>query len=736
MPIKPPALDDLDFERLQADLIARIPAHTPEWTAPQTGDPGLTILQLFAWLGDNILYRANLIPERQRLAFLRLLGLQLRPALPARGLVQMQFDNPAQLQSADFRKGTRIDSPMPFEIQNEIEVMPVEGQCFIKRSPTVDEQQQLAGLLPDLQQLFAIDAGVAGYVTTPVFGGGKAVPAGVDIIGETVDGALWMALLAPDPEAATKTAVIDALGGGADNRAASINLGLAPSLAVPQFGEAIGIREPIGQSWEVCTGAGEGNRYLPLDLLADSTAGLTRAGIVRLLLPGKDDMGAPGNDVASTYQAGVGDRPPRIDDPVMAARVVTWLRLRPDAASAAGRLSLSWAGPNCVEIEQRRSYGRQTIGRGNGASGQSFSLGTGAVDPASLQIAVEEQSGLIPYRQVPEVGAALPGERVYSLDSEAGTVSFGDGVNGKAPAAGRAVQVIAMRAGGGRQGNLPPGSLSQFPTVPGKPKIKLAQPLPLTGGDDAESVAEGEKRIPATIRHRDRAVTAHDFRTLAAATPGVPVARVEVLEHFRPHNRETAMPGAVSVMMLPGSTRTRAPAPRPDRPMLETLHRWLDERRPLATELYVVAPDYRSIGITAAVELIDQDRRAEIVRMATDRLHQLCWPLSPGGLVGTGWELGRAVEARDIELALARLPGIRSVAPVRLFVQQAGLWREVAPDSGGRTRIELEKWQLPELLSAGVGIGTRAADSVPAADDAAGGAGRGAVPVPVVPEHC
>ncbi|HVH30681.1 MAG TPA: putative baseplate assembly protein, partial [bacterium] len=80
MAIRPPALDDRSYNDLVAELVARIPAHTPEWTNPVPGDPGVTLLELFAWLGDTILYRANLIPERQRLAFLRLLGEPLRPA--------------------------------------------------------------------------------------------------------------------------------------------------------------------------------------------------------------------------------------------------------------------------------------------------------------------------------------------------------------------------------------------------------------------------------------------------------------------------------------------------------------------------------------------------------------------------------------------------------------------------------------------------------------------------------
>src|SRR5918912_1807662 len=93
MSLRPPRLDDRSYADLVAELVARIPAHTPEWTNPAPGDPGRTIVELFAWLADTLLYRANLIPERQRLAFLRLLGVPLRPAVAARGLVSVAFDD-------------------------------------------------------------------------------------------------------------------------------------------------------------------------------------------------------------------------------------------------------------------------------------------------------------------------------------------------------------------------------------------------------------------------------------------------------------------------------------------------------------------------------------------------------------------------------------------------------------------------------------------------------------------
>src|SRR5919199_5953888 len=100
MPIRPPALDDRSFDDLVDEVLARIPAHTPEWTNPRLGDPGRTLIELFAWLTDTLLYRANLIPERQRLAFLRLLGVPLRPAVAAQGLISLALADRQATQAA------------------------------------------------------------------------------------------------------------------------------------------------------------------------------------------------------------------------------------------------------------------------------------------------------------------------------------------------------------------------------------------------------------------------------------------------------------------------------------------------------------------------------------------------------------------------------------------------------------------------------------------------------------
>ena len=84
MPIQLPNLDDRSYRQLVDEMLARVPVHTPEWTQFGEADPGVTLLELFAFLGENLLYRANQIPERNRLKFLQLLNLPLQAATPAR----------------------------------------------------------------------------------------------------------------------------------------------------------------------------------------------------------------------------------------------------------------------------------------------------------------------------------------------------------------------------------------------------------------------------------------------------------------------------------------------------------------------------------------------------------------------------------------------------------------------------------------------------------------------------
>jgi hypothetical protein len=49
-----PKLDGRSFEQLRDALLARIPVNAPEWTEHDVSDPGVTLLELFAFLAEDL----------------------------------------------------------------------------------------------------------------------------------------------------------------------------------------------------------------------------------------------------------------------------------------------------------------------------------------------------------------------------------------------------------------------------------------------------------------------------------------------------------------------------------------------------------------------------------------------------------------------------------------------------------------------------------------------------------
>jgi predicted phage baseplate assembly protein len=748
MPIRPPALDDRSYDDLVAELLARIPAHTPEWTNPVPGDPGVTLLELFAWLGDTILYRANLIPERQRLAFLRLLGVPLRPAIPARGLIACAIDDENRTTAVELLPPTMVTGPVAFETLGEVSVLPLAAEAYYKRALSESEEKELAPLVDGLRQVYRLPGPPTPrpkpYVTTPVFANGVAEASGFDLIGQTVDKALWLALLAPKKD--LKEDVGTTLGRTPTGARQLLNVGVVPTIQVPSLLEGVGPRAALRVLWEVTALTPAGDlKYLALDVDDDTSAGLTRPGVVRLALPSSDHngklaLGAPSNDVRTRPDAGVGDQPPRLDDPAKQERLIAWLRLRP--AERLHELLLSWIGINAVDVDQRQTIGARVVGESDGLPNKELQLPATSVDPNSLELEVEDP--LLGYQRWTRVDdLALVGRdptrgrtaAVYMLDAQAGTIRFGDGVLGRIPDVGSRVRVAYMRAGGGATGNLAPHSLTGI-TAPGGIKLNVLHSVATVGGADAETLAAAEQRIPARLRDGDRAVTEADYRRLATDTPGVRMGRVEVLPRFGPRQPQTEAPGVVSVMTLPAADGFGPRAPRPDRPFLETVHRYLDERRPVGTELHVIGCEYKPVGVSAGIAILEGFGRDAVLQAVRDALQALLWPLAPGGITGSGWPLGRSVRARELEVAAARVAGVSGVDAIRLFEQNGHDWSPVgSPEKWTAAAISLERWQLPELLSLVVVEGAAPNDLRGVPNPFAAEA-EGSVAVPVVPTVC
>src|SRR4029079_7296992 len=90
VPLPSPILDDRSYQQLRDELVRRIPVYTPEWSDHNASDPGITLVELFAFLGENLLFRFNQIPETTKLAYLKLLRIPMRSAVPAAALITLE----------------------------------------------------------------------------------------------------------------------------------------------------------------------------------------------------------------------------------------------------------------------------------------------------------------------------------------------------------------------------------------------------------------------------------------------------------------------------------------------------------------------------------------------------------------------------------------------------------------------------------------------------------------------
>src|SRR5688572_5263686 len=165
--IPAPRLDDRAFEDIVSEAIRLIPRYCPEWTNHNPSDPGITLIELAAWMTDIILYRLNRVPEKNYIAFLNLLGIKLKPPQAARALLSFSLTEGAERQVV--REGTSVATPqaadedaVTFETTRDLTVTKVKlDRCFAYWNETYSDNSNL------------ILGGAPGEVGFEVFGGAE-----------------------------------------------------------------------------------------------------------------------------------------------------------------------------------------------------------------------------------------------------------------------------------------------------------------------------------------------------------------------------------------------------------------------------------------------------------------------------------------------------------------------------------------------------------------------------------
>jgi hypothetical protein len=592
-----PSLDDLDFERLVEEGRALIPRYAPEWTDHNLHDPGITLLELLAWLVDQQIYQIGFVGERHLRAFGALLGARPQAAIPARGLIWPNAQ--ADTAEADLPRGTRVacvqQPEIPFELAADIRLTPARRQQA--QLATGAGPVELSAFLRRTQSSYAL---------------------------QQTHGTLELAFDRPLVQAAEDTAL----------QPIALGIELDPSPAARA--DAPTPWGPLAFEYRI---AASGD-WRPVALVEDGTFALARTGTVLLRIP----PAPPGTSQVPSYlrlrlERGFFPLPPRIVRLELNVLPVVQLQTQPRRVLERHSNGM----PDQVfelNLEDLPDQARP--------------------EHQPLAIEVVEQGRFEPWARHEDLSQCYPRDRVYALEAAQGRIVFGNGVNGRIPPEGAQIRHQPYHLTRGEAGNLTTGlgwRVIGAPVGSGEYGTNLA---PLSGGEAAWDTQRLLQAAREAILKRKVLLSDADLRQAAAKLAGYGVARAEVLSHFHPRLPGRELAGARSLVVVPWRESGTSPPARVPEKYVRQVARAVAPYRVLGEPLSVIAPSYVRVRIKAEL-LIADGVDAEVVHQAAEaRLKARLSDLTVADEIPP-WPFGRPVTVSEIKTLLAAVPDVAAV---------------------------------------------------------------------------
>jgi hypothetical protein len=554
-------LPNLDTRRW-ADLVAEgrslIPRYAPGWTDHNIHDPGITLMELFAWLTELAIYRTNCIPQNHRRKFLSLLGFPPVPPHPAQVVLAFTLNSPSaatnQLSlpvglafgtavSQRITPNSNASSRLSFRTLAPLQVLPVQitavqsfdGQQFTDLTqrwqekllllPWGDNPGSTDDLNPDHQRAFYL--GLAGT------GAQESLPQG--------ELTLWFQFEGPGTDwlerdriltEAHQTALARARTRRRDPAAGS------PGAELPK----LPLHHSIRTVWDYFDG--QGWQILNATAISDETRGFTLDGPVRIRLPATMTRKAIGK-LRCRLVSGYPEQAPKLlrvtPNSVIAQQVSpsrSTLPILPEIALLADQLEIGKTVRLHLKLASQNSNGMPTavitgltvnlpgveapevlvidyqpatatlpgrltttltfVGWGTGLPNQQLNLpGEGAIADGQLQVWTVTEKAMQCWQPRPDLDASHRADAHFCLDASRKVLTFGDGERGRVIPAGAAILAIYDLTAGAA-GNLTASNLWQLAGV----DDPLNRSLLNGSGSDAVTNTAGSLQILACATAR------------------------------------------------------------------------------------------------------------------------------------------------------------------------------------------------------------------------------------------
>lgn len=645
MPLPLPNLDTRRWTEMVDDARSVIPRYAPAWTDFNAHDPGITLVELFAWLAEMDVYRTNCVPPRHVRKFLELLGFPPEPPKPA--LVPLTFTGSGLIPAgAQFTTAGGI----AFRALRDMTIGPAQFTAVQVDTGDGTPQDQTSQLQSSAGvQLFGLlpAAGAIAYF------GFTQLPAGAPL-------SLYFWLAAPGGGIATL--VWETYTGGA-NPWTAVTVTSDGTRALIENGE-IQLAVPAGL---VATALGA--NPVPLFYLRCRVVSASYDSTPVLVNVAPNTMvAAQSIPVTETYiiAAGatiVGSAPTAgeeisFDCAMDSTGVIQSLTVLPPGAT----------GDPIVRVAAYQAPAGAIVG--------SITLEIANVDaPLMLlpQAPIERSSLKVYTLQVGvwqewtrgDLDSSTRGDFHYQVDPSSGALTFGDGERGRTVPLG-ALIFAQYRITMADRGNVAQGDVMESPLA-GIAVNNLGASWDGAAQEDLESATgRAASLLYCHNRHSPHpptnGVNLIDFERMALSVPHTRVARAKAYANLDGRYPCLTAPGSVTVVIIPD---LHVPSPTPSAHLLSTVEQYLCRRRIVCTQVYVTAPTYVVVTVGAKVEISADADAASVSAAIVAAIDAYLDPLT-GGPQGTGWPFGRDVYRMEIMQLITAVDGVDYVTGLTL----------------------------------------------------------------------
>jgi hypothetical protein len=612
-----PKLDDQLYKDIVNAARKKIPKLLPEWTDFNVHDPGITLIELLAWLKEMQQYHLDRITDKNKQKFLKLLGIKLKHTTPSKAKIILENNSREYFLPERFRFSS---GDIIYETTDRVlldtcpvkKVVVYDGQVYTDVSNTNDEHEISFYAFGEQQK-----AGSILYI-----GFEKPVDPKKKI-------RFWIDLF--DQYPVKRNPVEDG---------SSIRLNRI--------------------EWETFS---DGD-WIKADSVIDATSGFLHDGFIELEFNCKNDKAKiEACDVDMYWIRAVLEQPGCEESPKIfkiynnfvfaeqahtlsemhefkfnggqnCFRLQTYLSLYGKMDIQIGQEDGTWRyiDPENSMVSVNKDYKNaqcivsvnndgtfnklriicyepafetsRIIGSSNQLPHQRFSIRdfNGILkEDILIQVSETDSKGEVIWKDweyTDELDVAHSKSRCFTIDNSSNEIVFGDNENGLIPPAGfENVLIISCRTSQGTNGNINKGEIDSMPDlekIAGEDagNIICYNISDCTRGSDDETVDMALSRLKQKLRTPQRAVTLSDYEFLAKTTPGLRVAKVKAVPS------DDIEKSNVRIVVMPYSIKKR---PKPNKQYIQAVKRHMEQFRLIGSTIEIIEPQYIEISIYAEI---------------------------------------------------------------------------------------------------------------------------------------